>query len=100
MLGLSPYAAEFVKLSVSRESAGFVKSRKGRRPMRVATLLKKKAAATATISDVALRRLGYGTLFAGGSAATVGGQKVLKDYSTGRKYRKAMEAQRKAQMSR
>ncbi len=92
MLGLSPYGREFMKLAVSREASTFAKSRKKRRSMRVETLLKKKAGA-AQISDQTFRRLGYGSLLAAGSVGTVGAQSVARDYGTGKKYRKAMEAQ-------
>lgn len=89
MLGLSPYADEFLKLAVSKEMATFVKSRKGK--LRVGKLTKKADAVSSTLA----RRLGLGSLLAAGSAGTLVAQSAAKDWSTGRKYNNAVREQQK-----
>ena len=102
--GLSPYALEILKLAsqASEEAAArFVKSRTpktraGRRPITVANLIKKARAKRVAIGVGERVAIGVGA----GSVGTLGLQSVGKDWSTGRKYRKAVEKQRKEQEKR
>jgi len=91
MFGLSPYGEEMVKLAEAYSSPSrFVRSktipktRKGRRPISVANIVKKAGA---------LRAVGGG--LAAGTVGTLGAQSAYRDWSLGRKYRKAMEDRRR-----
>lgn len=90
----SAFGDEMIKIAVSKAMSPGMQSRKGRRPMRVATYAKKKS--TPPWSEKkALGKVQAGML--AGVAGTLGAQSGYKDWKAGRQVRQARKRQMKAQ---